>query len=98
MAVRSSARSILARPVTGYCGRDAVDLGVDLVAVRDDRRDQLAGQSRPPSRSRSDLGEVALQDGVGRALTEVGLEDRGQRESTSRPSSALPVSLRHHRR
>ena len=44
------------------------------------------------------FGEVALEDGPGRALAEVGLEDRGQRESTSRPSSALVVSLRHHRR
>jgi hypothetical protein len=31
-------------------------------------------------------------------LAEVGLEDGSQRESTSRPSSALAISLRPHRR
>ena len=36
--------------------------------------------------------------GFGGPLAEVGLEDRGERESTSRASSALPVSLRRHRR
>ena len=63
----------------------------------DDRRDQLARQGGGrlvPFR----LGEVALQDGLRGALAEVGLEDRGQRESTSRPSSALAISLRPHRR
>jgi hypothetical protein len=44
------------------------------------------------------FGQVALEDGPGRALAEVGLEDRGQRQSTSRASSALAISLRHHRR
>ena len=44
------------------------------------------------------LRQVALEDRLGGALAEVGLEDRGQRESTSRASSALAISLRHHRR
>ena len=44
------------------------------------------------------LGQMSLEDGLGGALAEVGLEDRGQRESTSRPSSALAISLRPHRR
>jgi hypothetical protein len=76
---------------------DAADLLVDRIAVRDDRADELAGQGRGrlvPFR----LGQVALEDRLGGALPEVGLEDRGQRQSTSRPPSALAISLRHHRR
>ncbi len=59
--------------------------------------DELTGEGR---RGLVALGlrEMALQDGVGRALAEVGLEDRRQRESTSGPSPTLPVSLRRHRR
>ncbi|HET7167977.1 MAG TPA: hypothetical protein VFI69_02130 [Candidatus Limnocylindrales bacterium] len=44
------------------------------------------------------VGQMPLEDRVRGALAEVGLEDRGQRESTSRPSSALAISLRPHRR
>ena len=51
---RSSARSIWASPVTGYWGADRLDPGVDLVAMRDDRGDQLAGQlGRASRRARS---------------------------------------------
>jgi hypothetical protein len=65
--------------------------------VGDDGGDEFPGERR------SDLvtlrfGEVTLQDGVGRTLPEVGLEDRGERESTSGPSPSRPVSLRRHRR
>jgi hypothetical protein len=63
----------------------------------DHRVDELAGK-RGCRRVALDLGEVALQDRVGRALAEIRLEDGGQRESTTRPSSALAVSLRRHRR
>ncbi len=44
------------------------------------------------------FGKVALQDRIGGALPEVGLEDGSQRESTSRSSPALTISLRPHRR
>ena len=65
--------------------------------MADDRADQLAGQLGGGLVALG-LGEVALEDRLGGALPEVGLEDGGQRESTSRPSSALLVSLRRHRR
>ena len=97
MAVRSRARSILARPVTGYCGATRPIWASIASRWRDDGFDQLAGQGRGGLITLG-LREVALEDGVGRALAEVGFEDRGQRQSTSRPSSALAVSLRHHRR
>jgi hypothetical protein len=77
--------------------RDAADLLVDRIAVGDHGADQLAGERcgrLVPFR----LGQMALEDRLGGALPEVGLEDRGQRQSTSRPSSALAISLRHHRR
>jgi hypothetical protein len=76
---------------------DATDLGVDFITVGDDGFDQLAGKGRGGLIALG-FGQVALEDGPGRALAEVGLEDRGQRESTSRPSSALAISLRPHRR
>ena len=65
--------------------------------MRDHSLDQLA---REPRGGLVPLGfrKVALEDGAGRALAEVGLEDRGQRQSTACPSSALAISLRHHRR
>jgi hypothetical protein len=65
--------------------------------VGDHRIDQLAGQGSGRLVAFR-LGQVTLEDGLCGALPEVGLEDRGQRESTSRPSSALAVSLRPHRR
>ena len=76
---------------------DTTDLGVDLVSVGDHGLDQLAGQGGGRLVALG-FGQVALEDGPRGALAEVGLEDRGQRESTSRPSSALAISLRPHRR
>jgi hypothetical protein len=76
---------------------DATDLGVDLVTVGDHGIDQLAGKGCGRLVAPR-FGQVALEDGPRGALSEVGLEVRGQRESTSRPSSALAISLRHHRR
>lgn len=62
-----------------------------------DRRDQLAGEGCGGLVPLG-FGQMALQDRVGGALAEVGLEDRRQRESTSGASASLPVSLRRHRR
>ena len=62
-----------------------------------DRGDELASQRRRHVVTLG-FGQVALEDGIGRALAEVGFEDRGERESTSRSSPPLPVSLRRHRR
>jgi hypothetical protein len=78
-------------------GRHLADPGIDRVAVANDRGDELAGQ-RGGGWIAFGLREMPLEDGFGGALPEVGLEDRGERQSTSRPSSALPVSLRRHRR
>jgi hypothetical protein len=78
-------------------GCDETDPGVDRVAVPDDGRDQLAGQLGGRLVTLG-LGEMALEDRFGRALPEVGLEDRGQRKSTTRSPAALLVSLRRHRR
>jgi hypothetical protein len=78
-------------------GCHATDPGVDFITMLDDRGDQFPGQ-RDGRRVAFGFGEMPLQDRFRRALSEVGLEDRGERESTSRPSSALPVSLRPHRR
>jgi len=74
-----------------------VDQGVDLVAVADHRRDQFARQVGGHGIAFR-LGQMALEDGLRGPLPEVRLEDRRQRESTSGASSALPVSLRRHRR
>jgi hypothetical protein len=76
---------------------DDPDPRVDRVTVGDDGFDPLAGES---GRGLIALGlrQVTLEDRLGGALAEVSLEDRGQRQSTSRPSSALAISLRHHRR
>ena len=63
----------------------------------DDGFDQLASQGCRRLVALG-LGQVALEDRLRGALAEVGFEDRGQRQSTSRPSSALAISLRHHRR
>jgi hypothetical protein len=76
---------------------DDSDPGVDRVAVGDHGVDQLAGEGGCGFVALG-IGEVTLEDRLGGALAEVGLEDRGQRKSTSRPSSALAISLRHHRR
>ncbi len=65
--------------------------------MSDDRRDQLAAQACGRLIALG-FGEMTLEDRLRRPLTEVGLEDRGQREPTTRPSSALLVSLQRHRR
>ena len=76
---------------------DDPDPRVDRITVGDDSLDQLAGE-RGRGLVALGLGQVTLEDRLGGALAEVGLEDRGQRQSTSRASSALAISLRHHRR
>ena len=63
----------------------------------DDGRHELAGQAGGRLVTLG-LGQMALEDSLGGPLAEVGFEDRGQRESTSRASPALPVSLQRHRR
>jgi hypothetical protein len=55
--------------------RPPADLGVDRVAVLDDRGHQLAGERRR-IRVAFLLGEVPLEDRVGGALAEIRLEDR----------------------
>ena len=78
-------------------GSRLVDQRVDLVPVADDRGDQVTGEiGRDGVAFR--LGEMAFEDRLGGPLSEVRLEDRRQRESTSGASSPLPVSLRRHRR
>ena len=83
--------------MTGYCGATRPISASIVVAVGDHGIDELAGEGRGRLVALG-FGQVALEDGVRRALAEVGLEDRGQRESTSRPPSALAISLRRHRR
>jgi hypothetical protein len=62
--------------------------------VRDDRRNQRPGEVRRDGIALR-LGQVTLEDGLGGPLAELGLEDRSEREPTSRPPPSLPVSLRH---
>jgi hypothetical protein len=73
------------------------DPSIDRIAMFDHRGDQFAGQRRGRWIA-FDLGQMPFEDRLRGPLAEVGLEDRGERESTSRASSALPVSLRRHRR
>ena len=72
------------------------DLGVDLVAVADDRGDELAGEGGRVLVALL-LGEVALEDGVGRPLAEVRLEDRREGEPPTGPPAADAVSPRRRR-
>jgi hypothetical protein len=58
--------------------RPAGDLGIDRIAMVDDRGHQLAGQLGGLGVTLG-LGEMALQDRLGGSLTEVGFEDRGER-------------------
>ena len=74
-----------------------VDQSIDLVPVADHRGDQFPRQIRRDGIAFR-VGQMAFQDRLGGPLSEVRLEDRRQRESTSGASSALPVSLRRHRR
>jgi hypothetical protein len=76
--------------------RPPPDLGVDLVAVLDDRRDQLAGERRRVLVAFR-LGQMPLEDGVGRALAEIRLEDRREGEPATGPPAADAVSPRHRR-
>jgi hypothetical protein len=73
------------------------DPSVDRIAVLDHGRDQFARQGIC-RRIAFGLGQVAFQDCLRGPLAEVRFEDRGERESTSCPTSALPISLRRHRR
>jgi hypothetical protein len=72
------------------------DLGIDLVAIADDRGHELAGKCGRVLVALL-LGEVAFEDGVGRPLAEVGFEDRRQGEPPTRPPAADAVSSRHRR-
>ena len=96
MAQRSRARSIRASAGDRVLRGPPGDLGVDRVAVRDDRGDQLAGQ-RGRVRVALLLGQVALEDGVGGPLAEVRLEDRREGEPAAGPPAADAVSPRRHR-
>ena len=69
---------------------------LDLVAVFDDGRDQLAGQ-RGGGLVALRLGEMTLQDGLGGALPEVGLEHGREGEPATGPPAADAVSPRRHR-
>jgi hypothetical protein len=71
-------------------GRDDLDPGVDRDPIPDDRGHDPAGQLAG-SRVGLDLGQVALQDGRRRPLTEVGLEDR--REGRPSPGSERPDAI-----
>jgi hypothetical protein len=76
--------------------RAATDLGVDRVTVLDDRRDELTrecGCILVPLL----LGQVALEDGVGRSLAEIRLEDRRECKSATGSPAADAVSPRRHR-
>ena len=78
-------------------GRRDGDPLVDLVAVLDHGGDQLARQGGGGLVALG-LGEMPFQDGLGRALPEVGLEHGGEGEASTGPTAALSVSLRRHRR
>jgi len=62
----------------------------------DDRGNELAGEGGGILVAFL-LGEVALEDGVGRALAEVRLEDRREGEPATGPPAADTVSPRHRR-
>lgn len=71
-------------------GRCPVDERVDVDAVLDDRGDQFAGQigrDRIPFR----VCQMPLEDRLGRALSEVGFEDRRERESTAGRATSASV-------
>ena len=72
------------------------DLGVDRVTVGDDRRDQLAREAGGVPVALG-FGQVALQDALGRPLSEVRLEDGRERQPATGPPAADAVSPRRHR-
>jgi len=76
--------------------RTTTDLDVDRVTMLDDRGDELAGE-RGRILVALLLGQVALEDGVGRALAEISLEDRGEGKSATGSPAADAVSPRRHR-
>ena len=96
MAQRSSARSIRARPVTGYCGaRRPISASIPSrcsMTAATSSRASVAGVLVPLL-----LGEVTLEDGIGGALAEVRLEDRREGEPPTGPPAADAVSPRHRR-
>ena len=87
MAQRSSARSIRASPVTGYWGaRRSISASIAsrcAITAATSSRASVGGV-----RVALGLGEVALEDGVRRALAEVGLEDRRERQPAAGPPAA----------
>ena len=58
--------------------------------------DQLAGEGRR-IRIAFLLGQMALEDGIGRTLPEVRFEDRGEGQPATGPPAANAVSPRRHR-
>ncbi len=68
--------------------------------MRDSRGDEGAGQLGG-GLVRLGLGQVALENRVGGALAELGLEDRGEGQPSARPKGPdavrAPISLRHRR-
>ena len=76
--------------------RAPADLRIDRVAVLDHGRHELAGEGRGILVALL-LGQVALEDGVRRALAEVRLEDCRKGEPTTGPPAADAVSPRHRR-
>ena len=65
------------------------DLGVDRVAVGDHGLDELPGQSGRHLIALA-LGQMALEDRVGGALAEVGLEDRLEDQLRCRHHHPVP--------
>ena len=72
-------------------GRRPVDQRIDLDAILDDRGHQFAGQIGGDGIAFR-LGQMPLEDRFGGALSEIRLEDRGEREST--PGRTTPAAVR----
>jgi hypothetical protein len=64
-------------------GRQLLDSGVDSVTVCDDGCDKVTCEFGRRWIT-LELAEMTLEDGCRRALSEVGLEDRREREAASR--------------
>jgi hypothetical protein len=77
-------------------GCPSADLGIDRVAVLDDRGHEFAGEGGSVLVAFL-LGQMAFEDGVRRALAEVRLEDRREGEAPTGPPAADAVSPRHRR-
>jgi hypothetical protein len=76
--------------------RAATDLGVDRITVLNDRRNELTRECAGILVALL-LGQVALEDGVGGSLSEIGLEDRREGEPATGPPAADAVRPRRHR-